>query len=137
METFQYSQAALQDIKSTGAGYIRVEISWDQVEPLNTTPPYYNWFRYDPIFANMAAVGISPIVTIVDCPPWACPRDIGPLNTNMYGEAAQFMGAMAAHYSNYPYNAHYWEIWNEPDGASGPIPATIPGAGEPTPTGMP
>jgi hypothetical protein len=122
VESFQYSQAALQDVMGTGARYVRIEISWDQVEPLNTTPPNYNWFRYDPIFANLSATGAAPIVTIVDCPPWACPRDIGPLNTNMYGEAAQFFGAMAAHYGSYPYNAHYWELWNEPDGSAGPTP---------------
>src|SRR5690348_16919736 len=32
VETFQYSQPALQDVANTGAKYVRIEISWDQVE---------------------------------------------------------------------------------------------------------
>jgi hypothetical protein len=112
----------MQDIAGAGARYARVEIAWSQVEPANTTPDNYSWFVYDPLFTNAAASGITLLVTIVGCPPWACPRDIGPLNDGMYAEAAQFAGAMSARYSVAPYNVHYWELWNEPDGSDGPNP---------------
>ena len=30
------------------------------------------------------------------------------------------MSAMAGHYGKAPYNTHYWEFWNEPDGMGMP-----------------
>jgi hypothetical protein len=122
MESFLPDQGAFQDIAGAGVKYVRWEIFWSDIEPQNTTPPNYNWAAYDSVLADAAASGVTVLGTIVGCPAWACVRDIGPLNDNMYGEAAQFMGAMAAHYSVAPYNIHYWELWNEPDGSAGPTP---------------
>jgi hypothetical protein len=122
IETHENDPAVYQGIAATGAGYVRMSVLWSQIEPANTTPDNFDWSSYDLTFSRIISSGIVPLATIIDCPTWACPRDIGPLYTNMYTETAQFMGALAARYSGSPYNIHNWEMWNEPDGSAGPTP---------------
>lgn len=112
--------AVLQAVGESGVGFARVTVSWASIEPLNLDPALYNWAGTDALFSRMASRNIAPIALILDCPMWACVRDNGPLLDNHEGDAAQFMSALASRYSQSPYNVHYWELWNEPDGAGGP-----------------
>jgi len=112
--------AVLQGVADSGAGLVRVQISWASIEPVNTDPANYNWSAADALFARLAARNLSPLVTVLGCPAWACVRDNGPLLENRNSDIAQFMGALASRYSSPTYKVHYWEMWNEPDGAGGP-----------------
>ncbi|MFL5733322.1 MAG: S-layer homology domain-containing protein [Chloroflexia bacterium] len=110
----------LDGVTGAGVGFVRVQLDWSVVEPTNTTPEYYNWSRYDQIFGRLGARNLGVLVTVLGCPSWACVRDIGPLNDAAYGDFTEFMSALASRYSQAPYNVHYWELWNEPDGVAGP-----------------
>jgi hypothetical protein len=116
----QLDATALTNAHASGAPVARLSVLWSAVEPAKTDPAHYNWTLTDSHVISVSAHGLAPLVLVVGCPTWACVRDNGPLNDNMGPEVAQFMGAMAARYSQAPYNVHYWELWNEPDAAGGP-----------------
>jgi hypothetical protein len=109
------SARTLDMVKASGAGAVRLYMSWASLEPTNVAPAEYNWAGYDSHFKAVADRGLQPIVLVENCPRWACPRSAGPLNVERVDDFAQFMGAVAARYGKPPYNAHYWEFWNEPD----------------------
>lgn len=121
IESWELSVASRRaEIASVGVGWVRTSVSWSDIEPNNTDPANYNWAATDSLFATLAQNRIAPLVLMLGCPRWACPSVTGPLYDDKYGEFAQFMGAMAARYKGAPYNVHYWELFNEPDGAGGP-----------------
>lgn len=112
--------SVLQAVDETGVGFVRVGVSWHDIEPTNVDPSQFNWAATDALFSRLSSRNIAPLALILDCPLWACVRDNGPLLDNGEADAAQFMGALAARYSQAPYNVHFWELWNEPDSAGGP-----------------
>jgi hypothetical protein len=121
LEAYSFgSEQGMQSVVASGAKLIRVELSWAAIEPLNVEPSLYNWTRYDSALSRLKENGLAPLVVVKDCPLWACVRDNGPLLENMEADFAQFMGALAARYSQPAYGTHYWELFNEPDGAGGP-----------------
>ncbi|MEO8286652.1 MAG: S-layer homology domain-containing protein [Chloroflexota bacterium] len=122
VEAHENEPAVFANLAEAGTKYVRVHLGWRPIEQSNTTPDHFEWANADLTFSRAVSAGVTPLITISECPLWACARNIGPLNENMYGEAAQFMQAVAARYSAPPYNIHYWEMWNEPDGAVGPTP---------------
>jgi hypothetical protein len=99
---------------------VRFDLTWWRIEPALTDPPTYNWSYYDSVFARLAANNLQPLTIVHGCPGWACVRDNGPLYDERRADFARFMHDMALRYSQPPYNAHYWELWNEPDSAGGP-----------------
>lgn len=101
--------------KEMGAGWVRAGISWNEIEPVNTTPDNFIWTTYDNAFAGLAQAGVQPLVAIATNPSWAAPTTCGPINADSLQEFASFAQALAARYSQAPYNVHYWEIYNEPD----------------------
>jgi hypothetical protein len=110
-----FSPATLDMLKASGAGAVRMYLSWNRVEPSNVPPTQYNWAAYDQSFKALAERGLQPITVIQDCPTWACSRTDGPIRAERVGDFVEFMGALTARYSKAAYNAHYWEFWNEPD----------------------
>lgn len=110
---------ALDNARSSGAGAIRLTVEWSNIEPSNTDVSQYNWTSTDSRLRAVASRGLAPIIVVLGCPTWACPHRNGPLYNNMGAEVTQFIGAMAARYKQAPYNAHYWELWNEPDDTYG------------------
>lgn len=119
VETFALSDLNAPAAKASGAGLVRIQMSWNVIQSQPSTPASYDWRAYDDVLLKLSQNGVSPLVTIVNCPLWACIDYSGPLLTDKYGDFAQFMGAAASRYSVAPYNVHYWEFWNEPDGAGG------------------
>lgn len=112
--------SVLQAVGESGIGFARVTVSWSSIEPVNVDPALFNWSSTDDLFSRLASQNVLPLALILNCPEWACVRDNGPLLDNHEADAAQFMGALANRYDHAPYNAHYWELWNEPDAAGGP-----------------
>lgn len=116
--------AAIALARDAGIKWVRVYLSWASIEPSNTTPANYNWGGYDTVFANLAAHGLTPMVTIEGNPCWASTSGVGsPCNGNGNGpidkvplsEFGQFVGALVGRYSGAPYDVKYWEFYNEPD----------------------
>ncbi len=110
---------ALDNAHAAGVSIFRMTVAWSDIEPANTDPSHYSWTSTDNRLQAVASRGLSPLVIITGCPAWACQTINGPLYDNMGSEVAQFVGAMAGRYRQSQYNAHYWELWNEPDDTSG------------------
>ncbi len=115
------SAATLDSVKAAGAGAVRVKIAWDTVEP---EKGQYNWASTDAIYRALSDRGLQPITLIESCPVWACTRPSGPIRDRSLPEFVNFMTAMATRYSKPPYNAHFWEFWNEPDSVGDAVPGS-------------
>jgi hypothetical protein len=113
------------DIASVGVQSARMEVRWDLLEPseayaalpLQSTS---DLGRYDDRLRNLSGLGIKPIIMIGGAPPWAAPRERGPLHADKYDEFAAFMGKLVARWSAAPYNVKHWELWPEPDYGNDP-----------------
>jgi hypothetical protein len=114
------SPATLDKLKASGAGAVRFNIGWGGIEPQDVSPDKYNWATADSGLRALADKELQPITLIDGCPEWACVRPEGPLRAERVPDFVEFMAALAARYGKSPYNAHYWELWNEPDSAGGP-----------------
>lgn len=118
LETLSINQLFDEDAAS-GAGFARIAMEWVNIEPDLTDPSEFSWDYYDYLYAQLAARGITPLVRVQKCPPWACNDANGPILDHSYNAFGQFMSAVAERYSQPPYNVHFYEFWNEPDGAGG------------------
>ncbi len=94
-----------------GAGIVRVDFLWQDIEP---SPGKYDFAKYDRIVDALSSRGIE-ILGILDyssdwasaCGKWNCPpRDF-----------ALFAAYAARVADRYKGRVKYWEIWNEPDSA--------------------
>lgn len=101
--------------EQTGARWTRFAIYWSWLEPVNTTPEFYNWTESD---KDMQLVNQSPnllpVVYVTRTPSWAGPKECGPIDTTnsaMMDEWRQLMGALAEHYPKVP----VWVLYNEAD----------------------
>ncbi|HSJ57254.1 MAG TPA: cellulase family glycosylhydrolase [Anaerolineae bacterium] len=99
-----------------GAGWIRIPLSWSQVEPANTTPEYYQWStQLDAELAALSRQGVHTILTLTGNPGWAATYPAGPIDRTDLSELVEFMEAAVAHYGMPPYSVKHWEFYNEPD----------------------
>ena len=109
------SAATLDKVKSIGVGAVRLQLAWSTIEPQEVAPAQYNWASLDAIYKALSDQGLQPITLVEGCPVWACTRPSGPMREEHVADFVEFMAAMSARYSKAPYNAHVWELWNEPD----------------------
>ncbi len=119
LEALHINEALEEDAQS-GVGFVRVQLRWSQIEPAYTDPANYSWSYYDSFFSSLSGYGIAPLALVSECPSWACGDPNGPIYDGKYSAFGEFMGAVAARYSHAPYNVHFYEFWNEPDGAGVP-----------------
>lgn len=100
----------------TGAGWVRMRLYWDAIEPVNTTPEHYLWSSgMDQELASYAASNVKVVLTLMGNPDWAATYPAGPIDKVDISELAQFMQAVVARYGAPPYNVKHWEMYNEPD----------------------
>jgi hypothetical protein len=103
-------------LEQVGAGWLRVPLAWAPIEPVNTTPEYFQWpATLDAQLAQASAKSIQVILTLKGNPSWAAQYPSGPIDAGDMPELVQFMEAAVARYGAPPYNIKYWEIYNEPD----------------------
>ncbi|MFL5735099.1 MAG: cellulase family glycosylhydrolase [Chloroflexia bacterium] len=114
-----FSPATLDAVKASGAGAVRLYLTWSDIEPSNVAPAQYNWSVYDERLKAVSSRGLVPVTLVDGCPGWACSRTSGPIRVERMGDFVEFMEALAERYGKAPYNAHYWEMWNEPDAQAG------------------
>ncbi len=110
---FPSLSAALQE---SGASWVRMRILWSELEPANSLPSGYRWSYYDDKVSRVLATGARPLVVLADNPAWAATTRCGPIDLVSLDEFIEMLTAVVARYSRAPYNIHYWEIYNEPDG---------------------
>jgi hypothetical protein len=100
----------------TGAGWVRMPLSWVAIEPENTTPEHYRWSPgLEAELRSYASTGIRVIFTLTSNPLWAAELPGGPVHEEDVGELVEFLQTVVARYGAAPYNVKHWEIYNEPD----------------------
>jgi hypothetical protein len=120
VETNSLDTTRLTSAKNANVYWIRnFSFSWANIEPVRTATPTYNWSVVNEAgLLSAAANGMTVVATVKLTPSWAQKYpgiSCGPMAANYIDEFAQFMRALVARYSAYPYNIKYWEIGNEVD----------------------
>jgi hypothetical protein len=105
---------ALQDANDLGATWIRVDLSWNDIQPESSGD--YLWGRFDRIAEGARAHRLNVLATIAYTPAWA--RQSACMDTPSCAPAdpaafAAFAAKAAARYA--PVGVHTWEVWNEPN----------------------
>jgi hypothetical protein len=104
---------ALDDVIDIGARWIRIDMSWNDVQP--TSAQAYVWDPLDRIMTQAHRRHLSVLPILDFTPAWARPADCSnfacpPADPS---EFAAFAGVAAKRYSQS--GVHTWEIWNEPN----------------------
>lgn len=106
---------AMADARELGVGWLRVDLSWKNIQP--DSPTQYLWHRFDRVVDAARARGLEVLPTVSYTPRWA--RDPVCVDTNQscppadHARFAAFARLAAARYA--PRGVHTWEIWNEPN----------------------
>ena len=108
-------QNSANAIRDSGAALVLIYVSWEDIEPVNTTPDQYNLSSVDRVLGLAANAGVQPVLTVGGCPAWACPDVNGPVNSANMSDYIELMTTLVQRYSQPQYNVHHWEIFNEPD----------------------
>ena len=114
-----------QDMVESNTSWIRVEVSWRAVEPVNVTPDQFNWDSVDKAFAASVQGGVNIIGTINYNPAWAANHAQSPIAPEHLNDFGQFVAALVERYDGDGVNddpcgrvVNHWEFYNEPDGRS-------------------
>jgi len=102
--------------------WVRWPLAWSAVEPVNTEPEGYRFYRYDSDIAAADSEDLHLVVTILSNPDWAATYRNGPIDKVDISEFAEFMGALVERYDGDGWQdapgspvVDYWEFYNEPD----------------------
>ncbi|MFF7632725.1 cellulase family glycosylhydrolase [Kitasatospora sp. NPDC008050] len=104
----------LGDAVNSGAKWVRVDLSWNDIQPDSSKT--YEWQRFDRVFKAAQARGLEVLPTIGYAPKWArktsCASDDAcpPADPALF---AAFAADAAKRYA--PQGMHTWEVWNEPN----------------------
>src|ERR1700737_1036085 len=101
--------ATLTDTVALGAKWIRVDLSWDDIQPDSANA--YKWERFDRVANAAHKRGLTLLPIVAYTPPWARPAGCftdkcAPANADQF---ATFAGEAASRYQSIT----TWEIWNE------------------------
>lgn len=114
------------DILETGAGWIREELYWDEIEATDDT---WDWTDTDLWFEDAAERGLRVLPLLSGTPCWAVARPTGPCWRNYPDSDAEYGEFVAAVVGRYGPGGSFWsanptldddlatrwyEIWNEP-----------------------
>ena len=108
-ELNQAFPSILEAIVASGAGYARVYIDWNSIQPVENGE--YKWEFYDLRLPAIHAAGLGMIATVTNAPAWAKNSDDP---CAIISNVDQYYAFLQAIHSRYPY-IKIWEILNEPD----------------------
>jgi len=99
----------------SGAGFTRIEFSWDEIEPVKGR---YNWEKYDSIVNKMKKYDMEIMGNLMGSARWATtgPASVGSWQNWMtwppmdYNEYADYVYTVVSRYKD---DISYWAIWNE------------------------
>ncbi|WP_458999765.1 cellulase family glycosylhydrolase [Streptomyces sp. SD15] len=106
---------AMDDAEELGVRWLRVDLSWNNIQPDYSTQ--YLWERFDQVVDAARSRDLEVLPTISYAPRWA--RDPVCADTNQTcppadnARFAEFARLAAERYV--PKGVHTWEIWNEPN----------------------
>jgi hypothetical protein len=99
----------LAKVKAAGIAWIRIDISWKQIESIRGT---YNFSEVDRVADYAAANGLSIYASIGDTPGWAN----GNIGANYPpADINDWKNFVAVIINRYKSRIKYWGIWNEPN----------------------
>ncbi|MBF9068289.1 cellulase family glycosylhydrolase [Streptacidiphilus fuscans] len=104
--------SALDDAVALGAKWVRVDLSWEDIQP--DSPDRYQWQRFDRVAEAAQKRGLQILAVVGYTPPWARPSTCRNDQACAPADPAAF--AAFAHKAAARYSAmgvHTWEIWNE------------------------
>jgi hypothetical protein len=117
-EDWLIEDAFIARAAASGADSARFNVSWSEVEP---SPGAYRWELYDSLYARMLAMGMRPVLVLLDAPCWTysdSPRTCSPTARPAVPPKhyaldawARFAGLVAKRYPQ----ALGIEVWNEPN----------------------
>ncbi|MFQ5577291.1 MAG: hypothetical protein ACE5G8_09930, partial [Anaerolineae bacterium] len=103
-----------------GACWVRVNVYWDEIEPLKTTPRTYHWAETDSRLLSVRQAGLEPVALVGANPAWAADTPGGPVTDTQ--DIVDFLSALAERYdgdgiADAPGSPQVtvWELYNEPD----------------------
>ncbi|WP_329367292.1 cellulase family glycosylhydrolase [Streptomyces sp. NBC_01483] len=106
---------SLDDAKELGVRWVRVDLSWRNIQPDSASQ--YVWTRFDRVVAAARKRGLDVLPTIGYTPRWAAAADCSSTSQTCPPAAddqfAAFARRAAERYA--PEGVHTWEIWNEPN----------------------
>ena len=88
----------LEYLRRAGLGWVRMRALWDQIEPIDQTPPHYDWAVTDRAFGAAAAAGMQLVVVVYGNPKWVSPSGCGPVPAADRGRYAAFWQALVERY---------------------------------------
>jgi len=100
-------------IRSLGAKWVRLDMAWEQIEPIQDTWEFKLW---DSIMRISSHYGLQVLPVISKTPRWASSRpDLDSYSVyppRYLGDFRDFIRKVVERYGR---RIYYWEIWNEPD----------------------
>jgi polysaccharide biosynthesis protein PslG len=116
--------ATLDDAVALGVKWIRLDLSWANIQP--QSKQRYDWGRFDRVVQAAALRGLTPLPILAYTPPWArssgCTTDKCP--PAHPDDFAAFAQEAASRYRMIT----TWEVWNEPNTGGFWQPAPDPSA---------
>ena len=115
-ETAETQASQVAAMKAIGITSLRFDADWDSVQ--NAGPRTFDWAKLDQAVNSARTAGLSVVLTINGCPPWAASESTRgdpsptPASPALY---ARWAAEVAARYS--PKGVNTFEIWNEPNNA--------------------
>jgi hypothetical protein len=109
----------LNEMKSVGAGWARLDINWAQIQ--NGGPTSYNWTNIDDAVKGVTARGMNVLGVIVYTPNWSRPPNTEATLVSNTQQYANFAALAAQHY--WALGVHSFEIWNEENNVASWTPA--------------
>jgi hypothetical protein len=118
--------AALDDAVFLGAGIIRTDLAWSDIQP--TSSGEYRWDRFDRVADAAWSRGLTLLPVLAYTPAWARPAGCAS-DKCAPADAQRFADFAAAATRRYAFGGVVaWEIWNEPNTAGFWEPAVDPAA---------
>jgi hypothetical protein len=113
-------QRSLELLREAGAGWIRQQIPWEQIEPVakgQFEDPKFGgstWKKFDDIIDTSRALGIEVILRLDTSPRWALPPDAvdGLSPPVRYEDYWDFAETVATRYRG---RVRAYQVWNEPN----------------------
>ena len=107
-------------VHDAGANWVRVNVYWDDIEPVETDPRTYEWDVTDRRILSVTEAGVRPIVLLGGNPAWASQYPGGPVTDTQ--DITDFLAAAAERYDGDGIRdapgspvVQVWELYNEPD----------------------
>lgn len=102
------------DVLSLGVGWLRLDISWSDIQPQSSTA--YNWHITDRVINAARTRNVEVLPILLYTPAWARGSSCNGSNYCAPRDPAEFAKFSREAVKRYaPKGVHAWEIWNEPN----------------------